>query len=212
MWRARHADSLPPDRLSMRSPATVIDPLVGVSRPLIKVSSGALPEPAGPISARKSPSGMSRLTPCRTSIRWPPREKILWRSRTATREFDIQSLLLHLHLVAVLEGLRPLDDDALAGTDARQHFDLIAVLEADANRAALDAVLVEHEHHGLAVDAPDRDLRHDHRRRRRRLACGRRVAEERHLHAHVGQDLRIERLEPDAHLHGRLLAIGRRNR
>ena len=51
----------------------VIDPSLGVSRPPSRLSSVVLPEPDGPISARKSPVGMSRLTPWRTSIRSPPR-------------------------------------------------------------------------------------------------------------------------------------------
>ena len=41
--------------------------------PPIRFSSVVLPEPDGPISARKSPSGMSSVTPWRTSIRSLPR-------------------------------------------------------------------------------------------------------------------------------------------
>ncbi len=45
----------------------------------------------------------------------------------------------------------------------------------------------------------------------RRRSVGRRVAQEGDLDAHVGEDPRIERVEADPHLHGRLLAIGRRD-
>ena len=67
--RARHAESLPPDSLSMRSPATSIDPSVGVSRPPIRFSSVVLPEPEGPMSARNSPAATSRFRECSTSTR-----------------------------------------------------------------------------------------------------------------------------------------------
>src|SRR5258708_8272002 len=89
MCRARQAESLPPDSLSRRSPPTLIDRWVGVPSPPRRFRSVVLPEPDGPIRARKSPSGISSVTPWRTSIRWPPRWNTLWRSRTATREFDM---------------------------------------------------------------------------------------------------------------------------
>ena len=62
----------------MLVPATSIEPLDGVSRPPIRLSSVVLPEPDGPISARKSPCGISRLTPFSTSMRSLPRVKYLW--------------------------------------------------------------------------------------------------------------------------------------
>ena len=45
-------ESSPPDILSIRSPATAIDPSVGVSSPPSRFSSVVLPDPDGPISAR----------------------------------------------------------------------------------------------------------------------------------------------------------------
>src|SRR4029079_18129175 len=69
--------------------------------------------------------------------------------------------LLNLHLVAVLQRRRSFDDHALAGADAREHFDLIARGQPDVDRAPLDAVLVEDEHDRLAVGAPHGGLRHD---------------------------------------------------
>ena len=74
-----------PDILSMRSPATSIDPSDGVSRPPIRLSSVVLPDPDGPINARKSPCGISRVTPCSTSMRSLPRKYTLWRSWILTR-------------------------------------------------------------------------------------------------------------------------------
>ena len=69
-------------------------PPVGVSSPPIRLSSVVLPEPDGPISARKSPCGMSRLTPCSTSMRSLPRWKTLWTSRTRTERQSPSSLHL----------------------------------------------------------------------------------------------------------------------
>ena len=48
--------------LSTRSPLTRIVPLVGRSRPAIRLSSVDLPLPEGPITARASPGATSRLT------------------------------------------------------------------------------------------------------------------------------------------------------
>ena len=62
----------------MLVPPTSIDPPDGLSSPPIRLSSVVLPEPDGPISARKSPCGMSRFTPFSTSMRSLPRVKYLW--------------------------------------------------------------------------------------------------------------------------------------
>src|SRR6185436_1967766 len=71
--RARHFVSLPGDNVSSRSPATVISPRSGRSRPPIRFSSVVLPEPDGPISARNSPCATSRSIPRSTSTRCLPR-------------------------------------------------------------------------------------------------------------------------------------------
>ena len=68
------ACELPPEAPSMRSPATSTVPSEGWSRPPIRLRSVVLPEPEGPISARKSPFGTSRLSPSSTSMRSEPRE------------------------------------------------------------------------------------------------------------------------------------------
>ena len=54
-------DSRPPPSSLIRTPPTSTAPPVGESRPPIKLSKVVLPEPEGPISARKSPFGMSRF-------------------------------------------------------------------------------------------------------------------------------------------------------
>ncbi len=54
-------------RCDRRRPRSI--PSVGVSSPPIRLSSVVLPEPDGPISARKSPDGMSSVTPWSTSMR-----------------------------------------------------------------------------------------------------------------------------------------------
>ena len=63
---------------------TQISPADGWSSPAIRLSSVVLPEPDGPIRARNSPSGTSRLRSLSTSICSLPRWKNLWTSRTRT--------------------------------------------------------------------------------------------------------------------------------
>src|SRR5271166_4726023 len=53
--RARHEVSLLPDMCVISSPATVMLPRVGVSRPPSRFSRVVLPEPLGPMNATKSP-------------------------------------------------------------------------------------------------------------------------------------------------------------
>ena len=48
---------------STRSPATVTAPLVGLSRPAMRLSSVDFPLPDGPMTATASPGASSRLTP-----------------------------------------------------------------------------------------------------------------------------------------------------
>jgi len=84
-------DTLRPERMqSFARSAKHGDVLAGITAardagfPPIKFNSVVLPEPDGPMSARKSARGMSRLTPFRTSMRSLPRVKYLWTSRTRT--------------------------------------------------------------------------------------------------------------------------------
>src|ERR1700722_12182086 len=62
----------------------MIRPSLGLSSPAIRLSRVVLPEPLGPISARNSPSGTSRLRSLSTSICSLPRTKNLWTSSTRT--------------------------------------------------------------------------------------------------------------------------------
>src|SRR5688500_8236174 len=78
MWCDRHRDSWLPDRAPMLTPPISIDPPVGVSRPPSRLSSVVLPDPDGPISARKSPCGISIVTPLSTSMRSVPRVYDFW--------------------------------------------------------------------------------------------------------------------------------------
>ena len=81
-------------------------PRVGRSRPPSRFSSVDLPDPDGPISARKSPRGMSRFRPCSTSIRSPPRRKSLCTLRTVTRTPSAGASTAHARL-PWLTGPRP---------------------------------------------------------------------------------------------------------
>src|SRR6187402_256076 len=112
-------------------------PPVGLSRPPMRFSSVVLPDPDGPISARNSPCGMSRLTPCSTSMRSDPRLKCLWTSRTLTSEFNAivlspvvepaSPVLADPDLHPIGELRRRRDDDALAGGQPGQNLDPVAV-------------------------------------------------------------------------------------
>src|SRR5499427_4439061 len=75
MFCERQRDRRPPPRSLMRTPPTSTVPPVGVSSPPMRLSSVVLPEPDGPISARKSPAGISRFTFRNTSMRSEPRVK-----------------------------------------------------------------------------------------------------------------------------------------
>ncbi len=69
----RQCASWPAPIESIRWPLISISPPVGVSSPPIRLSRVDLPEPDGPISATKSPSGISRSMPCRTWTSSGPR-------------------------------------------------------------------------------------------------------------------------------------------
>ena len=185
-------------------------PPVGWSSPPIRLSSVVLPEPDGPISARKSPCGMSSVTPFSTSMRSLPRVKYLW-----------TPLILTSALIAPCRDLTCLPTIPAAARSTTRSpplspasdFEPIAVGAADLDGAALDASSRTTNTNVVAVFSS------------RPRACGtsvtgcaaargrgrRRLAQERHLHAHVRQDARIELLEADAHEHRRLLAIGGRH-
>src|SRR5207248_6771576 len=97
----------------MRRPSIVMLPAVGVSSPPMRFSRVVLPEPDGPMSATKSPRGMSRSMPCRTSIVSPARRYVLVSPRISTRTFT-RLLVGGAYRGAVLAGRRRSDDHARA--------------------------------------------------------------------------------------------------
>src|SRR5262249_18198201 len=166
--RARHLASAPSPSESMRWPATLIVPSVGESSPPMRLSSVVLPEPEGPMSARKSPCAMSRLTWCRTSRRSVPRSYTLLRLRISTSTLMTVSLrFLQRDARAVLHlGRRrahhvcprgePLHQAQLPKTLPRSHG------------AQPRAPVLDHEDHAVPVALDDRARRHQQAPQRRR--------------------------------------------
>ena len=129
----------------MRCPPMTIWPPVGVSSPPMRLSKVVLPEPEGPIRARKSPSGMSRSTPCRTSIRSLPRRYVFVTPRISTRLMRGTggpprdpgrparlAALGELDRGAVLERIRRRQHHPLAGPEPAQHLAFAAQALAEA--------------------------------------------------------------------------------
>src|SRR2546428_677565 len=71
------------------APATVMLPALGTAGPPSRFRSVVLPEPLGPMKARKSPLSTSRFSPCRTWISSLPRTYFLSRLRTLMRLFPL---------------------------------------------------------------------------------------------------------------------------
>src|SRR5262249_29448862 len=69
--RRKRASSSSPSRV-ISTPATMIRPAVGRSRPAMSPSSVDLPLPDGPATARNCPGGTSRETSASTSTAAPP--------------------------------------------------------------------------------------------------------------------------------------------
>src|SRR5688572_3150176 len=192
----------------MRSPPTWTSPEVGPSRPPTRLRSVVLPEPEGPISATKSPFGMSSVRPCSTSTVCLPRTYDLWTSRTRT----IASLIAALprfHRVSVLQGCRRLYDHEVSCRDAGADLAAVSHLAAERNRAALRAPLAREVDDVLAAILPNRCGRDQHAaRRRRRVASSRPRLEERDAHPHLRHDARVLHADRDAHFDRRLGAVG----
>ena len=66
--RLRHLESSPSDSGPKSVPATMTRPDVARSIPAMRLSSVVLPEPDGPINARNSPCGTSRLRPSELNL------------------------------------------------------------------------------------------------------------------------------------------------
>src|SRR5262245_1905899 len=127
-------------------------PSVGVSSPPIRLRSVVLPDPEGPISATKSPSGMSRSMPCNASTRSRPRRYTLVRRRICTRGvIECAPEALRAvgggHRLAVLERRRCREDDPLAVADAAQHVPVARRLRTERHAPALDLAAVDDEDH-----------------------------------------------------------------
>src|SRR5690242_9318144 len=192
----------------MRRPSTTIVPAVGVSSPPIRLSSVVLPEPDGPMSATKSPRGMSRSMPCSTSIVSPPRRYVFVTPRISTRTFMDAGLLVgEPRRRTVPERGRRRDDHALARAHAVDDLALRADALARRHRAAL--------HTSIRVDeqgVPAYGIGgHGHRGgygRARGVGGG---AERRHPDPHIRHDARILGADRDAHLDRGFGAIGGRD-
>src|SRR2546422_4478066 len=96
---AARADSL---IVPMSVPATSILPAVGLSMPAIRFNSVVFPDPDGPISPRKSPSGISNEISRRTGISCESRQYDLESFCIETIAMG-DSLLLSFHLRAGLQ-------------------------------------------------------------------------------------------------------------
>ena len=195
----------------------------GASSPPIRLSSVVLPEPDGPISARKSPCGMSRLTPLQHVDALAAAGEVLVDvvdPDECAHERAPCSLgcgLNRCRYLTTIARRRPAPAAARRRRARRAvepggDFEAVAVGAAGLHGAALDRVLPHDEH---VAGCRSRCGRRSSARASPACAAGAvgvvRLAQERHLHAHVGQDARIELLEADAHQHRGLLPIGRRH-
>src|SRR5688500_2766453 len=175
----------------MLVPPISIDPELGKSSPPSRLSSVVLPEPDGPISARKSPCGMSSVTPLSTSMRSLPRVNDLWTLLILTSAL-MSSLSLNRDQHAFAQFGRRGNHHLVAALQSRHHLEPIAVGARGLDRAALDGVLADDEHEARLAVFLHRRLRHQRHRLRDRYVARVGFAQERHLHAHVGEDARIE--------------------
>ena len=170
------------------------------------------PTPEGPISARKSPRGISRSRPCRTSIRSDPRVKHLVQVASLHQlAVPAHRRLLRRYDRAVRQLLRTLDHHTVAGGDAGRHLHVVPVLESDRDRPALDRRATQHEHDRLTAVASN--SRRGYPETRGLDGFHRLVdLEERDPDPHVRKDPRVEPVKPDANQHRRPLAVGGWNR
>ena len=101
-------------------------------------------------------------------------------------------------------------DHAIAGIEARDHFDPLAVSPGCRDGPPVDAIVDDDEYVRLFAVGLDGCLG----RQRHRPRGGRRVlilTQERHFDAHVGQNAWIEIQECDPDQHRGLLTVGRRD-
>src|SRR5215468_3951677 len=135
----------------------------------MRLRSVVFPEPEGPISATKSPRGISSVSPCRTSIFCLPRSYTLVTLRTWTIDSDMVLLLTVwprsrfglAHGRAVCQVCRAIDDHQLTRSHAGKELAGVAARAAKGDTAALRAVRLEHEHDVLVAILAQRRCRHE---------------------------------------------------
>src|SRR5690349_12303403 len=123
-------------------PITTTSPSVARSMPASRFSNVDLPEPLGPINARKSPAYNSKSTWSKATISKPSRVKRFVTLRTRTIGSDIVFILrlLNFDTIAVAQLLDFRDRDRLVATQSIKHYVRIAGFFPRANRSLLDAV------------------------------------------------------------------------
>src|SRR5215831_3952503 len=181
----------------MRLPSTVIVPSVGESRPPMRFNSVVLPDPDGPIRARKSPRSISRSTWCRTSSRSLPRSYTLLSCRISTNVLTgVSSWFAYLDAYPVAQVSRRRRHHAGAARDSLDQPQVPEILPG-CYGVPVRPVPLDDENHRGAVTLHDRRARHQNTLGRGYLPLGfpasaaRRILfQERDAHAHVRQDTR----------------------
>src|SRR5437762_1119110 len=161
MWRARHAASARSDRLLISVSPIRIAPRVGRSMPASRFSSVDLPEPDGPISPSKSPSGTLIDTRSRTGISIVSRLYDLVTSRSSIKAIS-RLQTFHPHHPAIGQPGRRIEGDHLARHRAALHLDLIDPLGAKRHDKARRRSAADHPDDRLAVLLRHRPFRHQH--------------------------------------------------
>src|SRR5689334_1722996 len=172
-------------------PITSTSPSVARSMPASRFSNVDLPEPLGPINARKSPSYNSRSTWSRATISNPSRVKRFVTLRTRTIGSDIIFILrlLNFDTLAVAQLLDLCNRDRLVATQSIEHHVRIARLLAGANRALLHLIPFNHEHIRTVVFFNYRRFRHEHARDCLAVAARRFIGEEVDARVHLRPQL-----------------------
>src|SRR5262249_55436529 len=145
-WRFRQAASSSSFRFAMSVSPMMTAPSDGRSIPAMMLRRVVLPDPEGPIRARNSPSGTSRLTSDRGMTRAEPRWWIFDRCSIRTMGLPTTRSLLRANGLPVRQRGRLADHDRLAAVEAPYDLDLPANLRAQ-RHAPLDHLAVDHDVH-----------------------------------------------------------------
>src|SRR6185369_2714751 len=190
-------------------PITSTSPSVGRSMPASRFSNVDLPEPLGPINARKSPWYNSRSTWSNATISKPSRVKRFDTLRTRTIGSDMFFILrlLNFDTIAVAQLLDFRDRDRLVATQSIQYHVCIAGFFTRANRSLLDAIPFHDKHKRAVVLFNDRGLRHEHARDCLAVTARSFIRKEVDARIHFGPQLFVRILDFDLHLDRRLRAI-----